>query len=239
MASLQLQKLNHNAKKVSSYFITKNNVTTTTEDISIVFPSRYLKRKLAFIDTDIRVLGIFAIIDKKNNYGVSLAPIFLHLTPSLIRDIKVDDALVEYKALDFPKGSTVIPYTNSIVRDNFVYELFDEFINKAHVPFFLTYDDTAKLFAESKEYTGKGFGSKLIGFEFMTSVIARDAKDKTKFLRHCVNKNNVAYVSISDMIYSYNNTGAKLFGNYLAEGINSAIVDSETRSSKTTEILRR
>lgn len=239
MASLQLQNLKRNNKKVKSYFTTSKNITSTTEDISIVFPARYINKKLAYIDTEIKVIGIFAVIDKNNNYATVSAPIFLTLTPSTKELITINDNLKDYYQLTFPKNTVVIPNTNCIVRDNFIYDLYDEFFSYGKIPFYLDYNDVSNLFSKAKEYTKTSIGNDMLAFELFASVITRSSKDKTKFLRHMKDKSNYTYVGIKDMIYSYNNTGAKLFGNYLAKGINSAIVENETRSSKTTEILRR
>lgn len=239
MALFQPHSLNRNSKKISSYFVTNNNIVSTKEDIVIIYPKRYVDIGLAFAEEDIRVIGIFAIIDKQNNYATCSAPIFLTLTPSNIDTIEVNDKMKDYIRLTFPKDTVVISNTSCIMTDNFLYEMFNDFYSYARIPFFLNYDDVSMLFSNVKEYTGASLGNSMLTFELIASVMARQSKDKRKFLRFSKDKEDVSYVGLKDVIYSYNNTGAKLFGNYLAEGINSAIIEDETRSSKTTEILRR
>ena len=240
MSILQLDKLKRDPKKIASYLVTKNNITSTTEELSIYFPARFVTKKLAFIDTDVRVVDVVAIVDSKHNYAVASAPIFIRFSPAVVEDVKdVDERCKEYKRLVFPKGSVVIPNTQCIKQDSFVYDLFDELINNARIPWYLNYEDVASLFNRSKEYFGKALGANLVAFELMASVITRSAKDKRVFLRHAKNQEDYTYVGIKDVIYSYNNTGAKLFGNYLGAGITSAVLEDEEQSSSLTNVLRR
>ena len=240
MSTLQLDKLKRDPKKIASYLVTKNDITSTKEDLYIYFPSRFITKKLAFIDTDIRAINIFAIVDNKNNYAVASAPIIVRLSPAKVDTVKLEnDICKEYKQLYFPKDTVVIPNTLCVKQDSFVYDMYDELINNANIPWYLNYEDVASLFNKSKEYFGKALGTNLLAFELMASVITRSAKDKRVFLRLAKNQEDYTYVGIKDIIYSYNNTGAKLFGNYLAAGINSAILENEDTSSSLTDILRR
>lgn len=238
MAAIDISKWKRNPSKIQSYFNTNKDVVTVTADLEVYFPERYITRELAFLDTDVRVISLYCIKDKQDNYAITRAPIFVRLTPSNIEEIKLEDSLKNYRVLTFPKGTVYTPNVNCIVRDNFVYNLFDEFYLKGNIPFYLEYTDLPEIFAEAKAYTNTGIGEDLLAYEFISSVVTRVKKDKTKYIRHSKDKHDTVYVGLNDIYFSYNNTGAKLFGNYLTYGINSAIIDKEEKTSDSTKLLR-
>jgi hypothetical protein len=241
METLQISKATRNSKKIMEKIKVSKELTTALDDLYIIFPERYINRKLAFIDSEISLLSIYAIMDNKNNYAVVNAPIFQTLTPANVDTMEINGET--YKVLEFFKGGVMIPNNTCVIRAEFLYDIFDEFFIKGYIPWFLSYEDISNVFEKAQEYAGSNIGSNPLIFEILTSVISRSPKNKKIYMRHVLNENNKhkiipEYVGLSNPYYSFDNTGAKLIGSRFTAGLNVAIVEPETKTSATSEILR-
>lgn len=241
MESLQISKLKRNARKLENSIKVTGDITKAVEDVYVVFPERYINRNLATIDTEIKVVSCYALLDNKNNYAVVNAPIFQTLTPTNINTIDIDGD--KYKILEFDANTVMIPNNSCIVRDSFLYDIFDEFFVKGNIPWYLNYEDLSDIFAQAKTYANSNIGSNPLIFEILTSVISRSPKNKKIYFRDIAtssNKDKITpeYVGLNNPYYSFDNTGAKLIGSRLGAGLNVAIVEPETKTSATSEILR-
>lgn len=237
MLAYDISKLKRNPKAISSYLKTSGDVVTTKEDLQVMIPTRYIDTKLATIDNTVKTIGIYAIVDSKNNYAISTIPTVQELSP-----VSVEDALVgeeKYKILNFNKNSVFMPNSKLIVTADYMYQLFDNFYSQGRVPWFLDYEDLCDLLLESKQYMGNGIGEAILAFEIITSISAREASKPTNYYRLSNMKNKPTYVGLKNLFYSYNNTGAKLVGNYFKTGLMTAMMDPETKSSETSNILRK
>ena len=80
-----------------------------------------------------------------------------------------------------------------------------------------------------------------MAFEILTSIVSRDPSNKRVYFRQILNKHediNPAFIGLNNLYYSFDNTGAKILGNYFGEGVIAAIIDKEKKTSATSEILR-
>ena len=241
MENISTTELKYNPAAFSNIFNVKKDVTITNANIMVLFPDRYINRKLVLMDNVISIVAIYAIVDENNNYCTVLAPIFQTMTPNLIRDVNVDGE--PYKALYFDAGDVFIPNNKLIVRDSFIYDLFDEFFIKGKVPWFLNYEQLSNLFAESKKYANTNVGADSMAFEILTAIISRYNKDKKVYFRTVVDKSNrnaltPTYVGLNNPYYSFDSTGAKLIGSRFGTGLIVGMVEPETKTSVTTDILR-
>lgn len=237
MLDFNIKTLKRNPSVIKKYLKTSGNIVSTSTDLTVMFPSRYLDSNMAVIDNTTRVIGIFAIIDNKNNYSVVNVPTMIELSPFSVEEITVDN--VKYKLLNFHKDTVFIPNNKSVVNADNIYNLFNDFFAYGRVPWFLSYLDVSNIFLESSKYLGNSIGSGILAFEVLSSIIARDPKKYTTYYRLSNSKDNPKFIGLQDLYYSYNNTGAKLIGSYLKTGITTAILDPETKSSETTNILRK
>lgn len=72
-----ISNLKRNPDVFSKYLEIKGETTFTNEELKVMFPSRFIKKELAFINNDfIRVIGIYSILDNNNNYTVIRTPIY-------------------------------------------------------------------------------------------------------------------------------------------------------------------
>jgi len=236
MIAYDVSRLKRNPAVVSKLFKTSNNVTTVSDDVIVTIPTRYIEAGLATIDNVVKTIGIYAVIDSKNNYAVCNTPIYHDLSPFSIEDTSIGD--VKYKILNFHKGSVFMPNTKGIVNADVLYPIFKDLFAGGRVPWFMDYEDLCSVFVESKKYINNKLGSSTLAFEIVTSVSARDASNLTKYYRLTNMKNKPKYVGLDNKYYSYNNTGAKLIGSYMKTGMMTSLLDPETKTSETSKILR-
>lgn len=237
MEQFDISSLKRNSEKISTHFEVKNGITTVKNNVVVIFPEHFINAKLCQLGTTVNVLSLYAIVDEDDNYAVCSAPIIQTLTPSVIKDIGING--VNYKALVFNKDSVFLPNNNLIVRDDIIYNIVDELFIKGFVPWYLNYEDMGNLFIKSKQYTGNGIGNDPLTFEILASIVSRLSSDKKIYYRHKKDndKSDPEYVGMNNPYYSFNNTGARLIGSRFGAGLNTALVEPETKSSATTEIL--
>ena len=240
MDSLQSSDFKRKPEVIKAAVKVTGNITTAVEPLRIMFASRYINRKLAILDHNIQLLSLYALINNKNEYALVSAPIFQTVTPYTISDTVVDDTV--YKVFYFNKGGVIIPNNKLIIRDNFMYDIFDEFFVQGNVPWYLNYDDLSNIFIESKKYANSNIGSDPLAFEILSSIVTRSSKDKKVYYRHLItsgdNKIKPDYVGLNNPYYSFDNTGAKLIGSRFGAGLNVALVEPEKKTSATSQILR-
>lgn len=241
MENLQINKLVRNSKKIMDKIKITGDITTALDDLYVIFPERYINRKLAIIDSEITVLSCYAILDNKNTYSVVNAPIMQVLSPSNINTIDLNGD--KYKILEFQKGTVMLPNNTCVVRNEFLYDIFDEFFIKGNIPWYLNYEDISNIFEKAQTYANSNIGNNPLIFEILTSVISRSPKNKKVYIRHLVTESTKGkliptYVGLNNPYYSFDNTGARLIGSRFTAGLNVAIVEPETKTSATSEILR-
>jgi len=226
--------LKHNPEVFKKYFIVKDNMTIVTEDIRIIFPERWLNKELAIIEDSVKVIGLYGIIDSKDNYVMSVAPIYQDIEANMVSDAICSDGVL-YKVLTIEANTVLINNNNLVVSDNIIYYIFDEFLIKANVPWYCSYDVLPDILAESLLYCDSHIGDNRIMFEVLAAMIAR-GEDKTVYFRHKL-ENKPNWVALNNIYYSYKNTGAKLIGGYYGYGISSAIINPEKEATRIEEHL--
>lgn len=234
---IEVNKLKKNPEAFKNIFKVTEANTLVTQDIYLMFPLHFIKKGLAYINSDgLRIVGIYALLDMDDNYCIVKDPIFQELQPSNISYCEVNGE--EYVIAFFNKDTIFMLNNNLVVSDSFLYDLFDEFFTNGKIPWYINYEELANLFSDSKQYTNTNIGSDPIIFEVLTSTIARTKKDKTIYYRKSLNS-ELSYIGLNDIRYGYNNTGARLIGGYFKEGIINSIVDPETTTSESSKILRK
>lgn len=236
MNTLDINTLKHDIKRIDQILVKKGNTLYTKENINIIYPNRYINRKLVEIGSTVKLLAVFAIITNDDKYATVSAPIMMNFTPNNLSEVMINGVI--YNTMEFEADSIIVPDTNSIKNTNFIYDMFDEFYIKGKVPWFMEYVTLSRLLVESSKYTGSGVGDNPLGYEIITAIIAKDSKNKKVQYRHTDMKLNPAYTGLNSVYFSYDSTGAKLIGSYFKEGISSAVVNKEKKSTVVTDVLR-
>lgn len=208
--------------------------------VKVYIPDRYTEKRLATISSEVQTLAIFAMVVDDKYYAVSVTASMLRLKPSAIATVKIDGD--SYLELTFEPGSVVIPDMKVIRLDTLPFRIFDEFIAKGRIPWFMSYEDVARLMDTAGSHANVNFNPYNVIMEMFAAAIARDPKDRTKYWRHVIGKpgaTDPSYVAFRSITYGATNTTSRLMGSYFAEGLNSALVNPSTSNEAIEDILRR
>jgi len=237
---LSTSTLKHKPNVVKELFSNKGDSVVANDKLYILFPERYIKKSLATMGATAELLSMFAVVDEAFNYGVIVAPIMMTISPDNVTDVMVDGVI--NKVLVINKGSVFITNRKLLRIDTFMYNLFDEFFLQGNVPWYITYDKLSDIFIEAKKYADSNVGNDVLAIEIVSSIISRNAKNKTMSYRHTItkgiNKTPPVYVGLNNVYYSYDNTLSKVMGGYFQQGVTTAIVNRETETNKVSSLLR-
>ncbi len=239
--TLDPNKLKRDPEAIKKLYQKKNKYVVANDDFYILFPERYINKNLATIGSTVKLISIYAIVSKEMKYAVVNAPVFVNLIVNNITSVLING--VVYKVLEIAKGDTYIPNTNLVRSESFMYDIFDEFFLQGKVPWYIDYESLSNLFTEAGKYAGSKIGNDPLAMEIVASLISRDSKDKKISFRESVKSkvisNKPAYVGLNNVFYSYDNTMSKLMGGYFQQGITTAIVNPEVRTTKASELIRK
>ncbi len=209
----------------------------------IYSPVRYAERNLSHIGVENHILGIFGITVDDKYYGACLLNAMVQIEPTSVQKVKFDED--DYYEFSFCAGATVITTVNLVRIDTLVYRIYDEFIAKGYVPWYLGYEDMGHLFDSAKEFANANIGENPEVTQLIASVVARDANDRTKYFRTSVQSvedlaaNDPVFVPLKSVQYSATNTLTKLGGSYFQQGVTSALINPSTRVERIESILQR
>lgn len=228
--------------KVKSTLVEDGDRLITKTGCKIYIPTRWTDKNLAVVGKEIRVVSVFPIVVDDKYYSISSAVAAMPLTPSRTSIVTIADE--ECYEFLFEKGSVVCPNVNLVRISNTAYYLYDEIIAKARVPWYLDYEDILRLLHTAKMHADITLAANNVPMELLAATIARQSKDVTKYYRHQVSTGKAAqvdqpdYVPLGNVLLGATNTTAKLMGNYLDDGITSALINP-TDQIDTVETLFR
>ncbi len=205
-------------------------------------PVRFTEVGLGEIGINTFTYGLFPIILETGQYALMNVTALVQLDPYKLTAVTIDD--IEYHEFHFQANQVLIKSMDVVKRDTLMYNVFDEFIFKGNIPWYVEYDDLGKLFDTAKKYGGSNVGTNLEVIEFIAAMVARSKDDRTKHIRSVCNSYNdaaldkVSYVPLNSVYYSVNNTLNKIAGSYFSEGVTSALVNQSKEQSKVEKLLR-
>lgn len=241
MQPFNIKNLKRKPDIIKSCFKIVGNSIILNKDLSVIFPTRFINKRLAYMGDTVNVLGIFAIVDNDNNYALMNIPAMIELTPSMSNEINIEDD--PYMLLEFNQHDVFTANTRLLQEDGFIYDLFDDFFIQGNIPWYLGYEDLSNILILSQKYAGSRIGSNPLGLEILTSIAARVSSDKTIFYRTLskdmekMKKDKPSYVALQNIYYTFSSTLAKTSGSYYKDGIVSAIVNKEKKKNKLEVIL--
>ncbi len=210
------------------------------EKCYIQVPARFSNIGLGQVGVDTIIYGCYAMINEAGRYTVRNINALIELNPNKTEVIKIGS--VDYHQFEFDAYQVMIKTSNIIKRDNIIYNIFDEFLFKGKVPWYLEYEDLGKLLDTAKKFANSDVGKNQDVIEFIVSMIARTSNDRTINIRHILNNykdlHDISYVPLSSVFYSVNTTINKLSGSYFNDGIVSALVKKTDDISEIEKILR-
>ena len=215
----------------------------TKKELKIYIPVRFEERDLARVGIDTRILGIYAIVLEDKYYGVSIVNAMVNIAPTSNMKVMFNDE--PYYEFTFEPGSTVITNMNLVKTDTLVYKIYDEFISKGRIPWYIGYKELGRLFETAQKYAGANVGQNPEVMEIMVSLISRDPENRSKYYRQTIKSLDEidhkppVFIALRNVSYSATNTVNKLAGSYFGTGLTSALVEQTTRTERIEQVLRR
>lgn len=239
-----VSKYKRNPEAVKKQLVeTASGSIITKVDCKIQIPRRFIDRGLGEAGINTFAYGCFPIIlTNTNEYSILNITALVELDPSKTIPIEINEE--EYIEFYFDANSTVIKSTTIIRRDTMMFNVFDEFIFKGKVPWYVDYTDLGKLFDTSEVFGNSKVGQNPEVIEFIASMITRPRTDYTKYLRTTAKSyedtysDKIGYVPLSSVYYAVNSTVNKIAGAYFQEGVTSALVTPSKEVQKVESILR-
>ena len=209
------------------------------DTFKVYYPERYSDVNLSHIGSEVTVLGCLIVVDEKNNYALINRSSMFTMEPSTIDTVTIDD--VAYICLSFHKGNVFMLDRNVIMDEGLPFMVFNDFVIKGNVPWYLKYEDLLKIFSTSSIYAGYKLMNNALPVECLVSIMGRDTKDVTKYIRQVAttkkDMENVRFISLSNVYEGFTNTVSKLTGSYLRKGMTSAMVNPEKKATDIEKIL--
>lgn len=242
MKELKASDFKHNPNAVTNKILMTPDMFLANDDISIIFPARWLESAayLANIGINISIIGILCFVDKDLNYTITEIPTRIITNPNRITDLRIDGIM--YKEMHYSRGEQLI-CNRDIVKDNAdIFTLFSEFYFKANTPWFIDYTEIDEVFINAGKFAGSKVGENRMAIELMTSVVAKDKNDFTIPYRLAVNKDKkakVGYAKLMSPHYTISSTFGRIGGSHAKDGRIAALIDqSENKNNKMERILR-
>lgn len=240
---MDLSTLKRDPAKVRAACRVVGDQVIAVRQVKIVIPERFVEKQLAHIGAETFSVGIYAMVVDDRYYAVSRINARIQLQPSSINTVKFGDDT--YLELIFDPGSVIIVSRQLVVADELIYQIFDEFISKGNVPWYIDYDDLARLFETSDHHAGVRLASRHAILAMISAAITRSRKDRTRYYRHVIQsqddlaKREYAVIPLRSVSYGTTNTTSRLIGSYWNDGLTSALVNPSTKQEQIEELLRR
>ena len=219
-----------------------DNTVITNRGCKIYIPARFAERNLADLGVDNYIVGMFAMTVDDTYYSFCNINALIQITPDSVNKINIEGE--DYLEFVFMKGSTVIKNTFLVMNDVLVFRIYDEFMSKGNIPWYMNYEDAGKMFETAGKHGGTSVGSNPEVVEMLIATIFRDAKDRNISLRTIINTREdlitkkFVTIPLRSVAYAASNTTNKLAGSYFSVGLTSALVNPTERTEKIEAILR-
>lgn len=227
---------------LNALYQTQSGSLLAKEDLKIVFPVRFEEANLAIIESNVYVLGIFAII-VGNQFAVNNIPARIRLSPSEIEKEKYEDN--EYYVLSFDKGATICENINVVQENTLGYYIYNYFIALGKVPWYISALDMLRIFEGMNEYTKTTYGASHTVTEMICAMVMRGNLDAQQYWRQTIESeqdlynNRPEFIPLRNIPLGARNTTAKLMGAYFDEGLNSALLYPSESAERVETLLRQ
>lgn len=218
--------LKRDADAIKSVLKNNGQQLITAKDIKLVIPYRYVQGKLASVGNTVSTLAVFALV-MDGVYAVSNLCSVIPLSPSATTVVSYDGE--DFFEFSFDKGSVVSPNINLVVDDKNAYNIYNEFLAKGRIPWFMSYSDVAKILSTAHSHAGITLSGTNAPLELIITSIARNSDNLYEYYRNTINGIDEqfvkppSYVPFKSISYGATNTAGKIMGSYFDEGLTSAL----------------
>lgn len=219
----------------------KTHKWTAKQNLKIYFPKRYLNGKLGNLDERFNTVAMFAVVLEDGSWDFHSACSIIPLTPKTSSLVKINQ--VDYYELGWEAGDVICPNLNLVQRSNLAFEIYDEFITKTRLPPYMDSIDHSNLLDSLQPFTGVDLGANFALLRIYNATTSRNPKDRTQPARELYEKQSdfhmmeVDRIALRSVAYVADNTSSRLLGSYLAQGLNSALVNPSENIEEIEQIL--
>jgi hypothetical protein len=226
------------ASAVKATLIRSNKAVVTTTGCTIIFPERFVKRGLATLSDKNYISGGYALVLPDGKYSVCNVNAMMQVLPSRIEKTKFPDG--KYYKLTFQPNSVLLVDTTLVKDAGVIEKIFDEYVFKGNVPWYVEYNDLGMLFDTSAKHAGSAVNKNLAIIELLASMLARDPRDPKIPYRLVADeiKSPPSFISLMNVYYAAATTLNKLVGGNFDKGVVGALVQTTTEVSRIEKALR-
>lgn len=239
---MDFNKLTRDADYIKKHLHQSDGVIITKRSAIIIIPSRYADKDLAVLGDEVYILALYAII-MDDKYAVSKSLSMLKINPVAYERIDIDG--MEYLKFEFDPGGTISDELDVVISDTLTYNIYDVSIDFGLIPVYLEYEEAIQLFNNTKETNGVVLGANRAVLELIISMIARDPKDKRRYLRQIIktnaDKKNIkpTYIAFKSIEFGPKTTTAMLLGANFKRGVNAALINDVDKNERIETLLRQ
>lgn len=239
---MDISTLTRDAGYVKSKLSVADNQVFAKTQTQVLFPVIFEEKKIAQIGTIVRTIGFICfVID--NKYSVMKVCADVTLEPTSLTKVVIGS--MEYYQLTFDAGSRILTSLDLLKNKSILYYIFDTLIAKGNIPWYLDYEDMAKLFTTADKHAGVNLGVQNTIHEMIAATISRQAKDRTQYVRFALLKPEdydqvkISFEPFRSVVYGATNTTSRLLGSYFDDNTLSALVNPSQSTEKVEELLRK
>lgn len=204
--------------------------------LDVYIPERYTEFKFCTIEEYVTTFGILDLVVNDSELHGLLLPNFITLDSKEVTKETIDNK--SYIKCGFKKND-VFMSNRTIIKNKFlVIRMFKEFIGFANLPRFINYENCHKLFSNVQQMADMNLNA---GPEIMEMIFAYlyRSSNNLRIQARYINKNEPnEFIGLRNVSYGPDSTSAKIFGSYMADGINSSLVNPNEESKQLEDIMR-
>lgn len=218
-----------------------DNSVIVTQACTLHVPVRFKDIGLASIGSSVYVFGLFPIILDSGHYAVMNVNALIELGQFTTTTTTIDE--IDYYVFRFEEGSVLFKTLDVVQRSSVVFSALNEFVFMGKIPWYVGYDDVGGLLETARSYGGSKASIVSGIMEFMAAYIARDKRDRTKFIRETAKseadfQKYLAWVPMKSVFWSAPGTVNKIAGAYAQDGIVAALVNPNDTVPRVEAVLR-
>jgi hypothetical protein len=240
---VNIDHLQRDAKKVHEALKETESSLLATKRCKIYVPEHYFGNFLGSVDDELRFVGIFGIVVDDLWFATSRCCAILASDPTTTNIQEINGQT--YMEFTYEPGDVIIKNLNLVRISTLAFRIYDEFISKGKVPWYMGYEDMCYLMDTALYHADANLNVDSAILEMIASSMARQRQNKTIFYRHIVKSPSelgsvdYIYVPLRSVAYGATNTTAKLLGAYFQEGMTSALITPSERPETIEELLRK
>lgn len=223
--------------KYFEYSSKDNAFLFTGDKLEVFIPQRYQDKGFLTLGETVSTLAIFSMrVNDKEEIGL-LLPASITMSPIDISEETINGE--KFFICTLNKGC-VFHNSNLLIQNgNIGFFMWNEFLALGHMPKFITYKNIISLFDNLGKIAGLNLNVSHAILELVYAHMFRNPKKMTQFFRHTTMDFEPVMISLHDVAYGATTTHSRIFGSYAGQGLNSALLNQETKNNELEDIFRQ